>query len=495
MKKARRVVAAMLVFVLTLAMSMTVFGDTKSGYLITVQNEESGHVYEAYQIFAGELSEDGTTLSNIQWGEGISAQGQEALGNAAEYAESLANGTVAAESAAQILAQYLTAPTGVADTNDYGEYSIMVTKAGYYLIKDAEGSQDGTGSAYTANILQVVKNVTITPKADVPSVSKWVKDINDSTDYELTDWQKSADYDLGDTVPFRLVATMPSNVADYASYRLVFHDTLSAGLTFTDEDAYTVMINGAAVTGFTKTIEANADGSKSITFACDDIKALGQEITANTTVEVEYSAVLNSEAVAGAAGNPNEVYLEFSNNPNASGEGDVGQTPEDKVVVFTYNVVINKVDGNNNPLAGAGFTLYKVLVDGTQLTIDRVEISEDQTSFSFGHIDDGVYILSETTTPNGYNSIPDVTFTVVANHGDQTITLDSLTATQTSEGDAILAFGGDVATGVLSSDVVNFSGAVLPSTGGAGTVLIYVVGIVLVLGAAIFLIARKRASK
>lgn len=500
MRKARKIVATMMAFVLTLAMSVTVFAAPKNGtYSVTIKDADKGHTYEAYQVFTGELSEDGKKLSNISWGEGVSEEGQKVLGDAADYAKKLSEAGVSAEAEAAVIGSYLTTATAtVNEAVKSGEkytYVINNLPAGYYLIKDADDSLTGTEGSYTSYILQVVKNVEVEPKADVASVKKFVKDTNDSTG-ETTDWQKTADYDTGDAVPFRLVATLPSNIGDYETFKLVFHDTLSAGLTYADGDDFTAMVGDVVVDGFTKTVAQNDDGSTAITFACDDIKALGQNVAAGTTVAIEYDAVLNENSLIGAQGNPNEVYLEFSNNPNKSGKGDKGETgttPVDKAVVFTYKVVINKVDQDNQPLAGAEFTLSK-LVNGEKIAVASTVVSTEGTTFEFLRLDDGEYVLEETQTPDGYNSIPEVTFTIDADHNEAALSLDSLTAKQTSEGTTLVRFAENLAEGALATDVMNASGATLPSTGGAGTVLIYTVGIILVLGAAIFLITRKRVN-
>lgn len=497
MKKTKKIIAAMMAFILTFAMSVPVFAAPKGKtYSVTIKDADKGHTYEAYQVFSGDLSEDGKKLSNIGWGEGISEEGQKALGDASEYANKLSEEGVSAEAEAAVIGSYLTKATAsVSESQKSGEkytYVIDNLPAGYYLIKDADDSLNGTESAYTSYILQVVKNVEVEPKADVTSVQKFVKDTNDSTG-ETTDWQKTADYDAGDSVPFRLVATLPSNIDDYKTFKLVFHDTLSAGLSYADADDFTAMLGDTVVDGFKKTVTANDDGTTAVTFACDDIKALG-DVKAGATVSIEYNAVLNEKALVGAQGNPNEVYLEFSNNPNKSGEGDTGTTPADKVVVFTYKVVINKVDQDNKPLAGAEFTLSK-LVNGEKVAVASAVVSGDGTTFEFARIDDGEYVLEETVTPDGYNSIPEVNFTVKADHNDAALTLDALSAEQSSEGNTLVRFAENLAEGALATDVMNASGATLPSTGGAGTVVIYTVGIILVLGAAIFLITRKRVKK
>lgn len=250
--------------------------------------------------------------------------------------------------------------------------------------------------------------------------------------------------------------------------------------------------NGFSVSTEIITNEDNEKETK-LTISCDNVKALGA--TNNSKIIVTYDATLNEDAVIGSAGNTNDVYLEYSNNPNQSGEGtpETGKTPEDTVIVFTYKTIVNKVDENNAPLAGAKFELYKILSDNSELLINRVTISEDQTSFTFTGLDDGKYVLKETVTPDGYNTIDDIHFEIMATH---TVGLDSLNG-ETESGIVKINnidFTVDKGEGSYSTDVINNSGATLPETGGIGTKIFYVVGAALVIGAGVLLITRKRMS-
>ena len=225
--------------------------------------------------------------------------------------------------------------------------------AGYYLVQNASV---GNNEAHTNYILQVVKDVTVEPKTSVPTVEKKLKDTNDTTG-ETTGWQDSADYDINDSVPFQLTATLPDNLASYDEYYLELSDTLSTGLTY-NKDAKVYLVNGTEKTDITSSFTIAADGSS---FKINNLKSLNG-VTSSTKVVVEYTATLNPNAVIGSAGNPNTVKLIYSNNPNYTGSGETsptGETPKDKVIVFTYKVVVNKVDQSGNALAGAGFTLYK----------------------------------------------------------------------------------------------------------------------------------------
>ena len=507
MKHIKKLASLLLVLVMVFALATTAFAE-ETTYSITINNSAKDHTYEAYQIFTGDLS--GTTLSNIVWGSGVSEAGQTALGDAAAKAETLKT-EADAKAFAKAVAPYLTTAAGSANTVTDGKYVISGLAAGYYLVKDQDGSLTGDNDSYTEYIIQVVGNVTATPKSDVPEVQKKVKDINDSTDTTKTDWQDSADYDIGDSIPFQLKATLANNVSSYTTYKVVFHDTLSKGLTYNNDAK--VYIDGTETNGFTVTATVNADGTTTLTVSCDDVKALGAGNS--SVITVEYTAKLNENAVLGSAGNPNEVYLEYSNNPNKSekGNNETGETPKDVVIVFTYKTIINKVDSENKPLTGAAFKLEKLIKgkDGaadTWTTVKEFTVDETTTSFTFSGLDDGQYKLTETKTPAGYNTIDPIYFVIEATH-DETAdapTLKTLNAyltdangnkqTEMKDGESVNIDLGtvDLTAGSITTTVVNKSGSELPSTGGIGTTIFYVLGGVLVLAAVVLLVTKKRMS-
>ena len=506
MKHIKKLASLLLVLVMVFALATTAFAE-ETTYSITINNSAKDHTYEAYQIFTGDLS--GTTLSNIVWGSGVSEAGQTALGDAAAKAETLKT-EADAKAFAKAVAPYLTTAAGSANTVTDGKYVISGLAAGYYLVKDQDGSLTGDNDSYTEYIIQVVGNVTATPKSDVPEVQKKVKDINDSTDTTKTDWQDSADYDIGDSIPFQLKATLADNVSSYTTYKVVFHDTLSKGLTYNNDAK--VYIDGTETNGFAVTATVNADGT-TLTVSCDDVKALNA--VSSSAITVEYTAKLNENAVLGSAGNPNEVYLEYSNNPNKSekGNNETGETPKDVVIVFTYKTIINKVDSENKPLTGAAFKLEKLIKgkDGaadTWTTVKEFTVDETTTSFTFSGLDDGQYKLTETKTPAGYNTIDPIYFVIEATH-DETAdapTLKTLNAyltdangnkqTEMKDGESVNIDLGtvDLTAGSITTTVVNKSGSELPSTGGIGTTIFYVLGGVLVLAAVVLLVTNKRMS-
>ena len=388
---------------------------------------------------------------------------------------------------AQIIGANLASASGSVTVTDPDAKNVISNlKPGYYLIKDKDDSLQGQES-YTEFILHVTDDVDANVKADVPSVEKKVKDTNDTTG-ETTGWQDSADYDIGDDVPFQLTATLANNIESYKTYSLKFNDTLSKGLDY-NNDAVIKLGDKDVTSYFTPSYDATA---KTLTFTCDNILAFGA--TNSDKIVVEYTAKLNENAVIGAAGNPNTVYLDFSNNPNNGGEGDRGKTPEDKVIVFTYKLTVNKVDKENKPLTGAEFSLFKK-VNGKEELVEVKKIlstNAEGTVFGFTGLDDGTYVLRETKTPDGYNSIEDQTFTISAKHDENSDDPKLTALTGDVASGSIINLGVMLEKGELSTDVVNNKGSVLPSTGGAGRVAIYVIGAILVIGGGIVLVTKKR---
>ncbi|MGM9579318.1 MAG: isopeptide-forming domain-containing fimbrial protein [Evtepia sp.] len=477
---------ASLVLALALALVLAVPAMAANTYSITINNSATGHTYEAYQIFTGDLATNeagNKVLSNIVWGSGISEAGKTALGDAATKAETLKT-EADAKAFAKEVAPYLTTAAGSANTVTDGKYVISGLAAGYYLVKDKDGSVTGEGDAYTEYIIKVVGNVTADPKSDVPEVEKKVKDTNDSTG-ETSGWQDSADYDIGDSVPFQLTATLADNVSAYTTYKIVFHDTLSAGLTYNNDAKVT--FNGTDVTSYFTITETNG----TLTITCDNVKAFSA--TNSSVITVEYTATLDDDAVLGSVGNPNEVYLEYSNNPNKSeaGNNETGNTPKDVVVVFSYKVIVNKVDSDNEPLTGAEFTLEKYNKETDKWETITVVKNDEGTTFTFSGLDDGNYRLTETKTPAGYNTIDPIEFTVTAGH-DVLSDNPALTSLSGNVTTGEITFTSDTTEGSLTTNVVNQSGATLPETGGIGTTIFYVLGAVLVVGAGVVLVTKKR---
>lgn len=560
MKQTKKVMSLLLTLIVALTMSMPAFagennasegaGDTQT-FTITAPNDDRG--YDVYQIFTGDLHEG--VLSNIAWGQnGTGSQGaavdQATLDNLVAV-----NSKSDSEKASEIQ-KYVNFGANAFGTVSSGS-DLSNVPAGYYLIKDKghkDGSSLGEGEAYSLFIVQVAGNVTITPKVGVPSVDKKIVEGGNKV--------ATNEASIGDTVNYEITGTLPSRFDDYKEYFYTFTDTLSKGLTL-DSDSIAVTVNGVDVTKYfyKNASEYDETNGTTLTVGIQDIKVLNniEAVTVNTDSKVvlTYSATLNEHAVVGGtAGNPNDVKLSCSNDPNNSGTGTpgnppenpgkpepthpAGDTPKSEVTTFTTSLTILKTTDKNVTLPGVEFTLagdgvnialvttekfaaadngeYWKLKNGTYTTTapttadDETDNSADYDSTTqkyskttevtpkgagktetnvVGVIDDGGhvtfsglgagdYTLTETVTPAGYNSISPISFTISFNAADKSFSSDN---------DAIALDGG---LNTFNTTIINKQGSLLPSTGGMGTTIFYVVGGILVAGAAVLLVVKRR---
>lgn len=452
MKKMKKVMALLLSLVMVLAMSIATFateGSTGSSntYTITIENSEKGHVYEAYQIFTGDLNEG--VLSNIKWGNGVDATGQTYFGSAADKAKALDTAEAAKGFAKELETKKYLA-TSKSSTEAQGPYTISELAAGYYLVKDKANSLTGKDDYYTAYIMKVVENVTATPKGTKPTVDKQVQDEKADAEAgsDAEGWGESADHAINESFKFKLIAKLPvsENYKDYKEYAVTFNDTMSNGVTF--ESIESVTVDGVKINSSKYNCTAavgQAGGKWALTI--DDLKAIeGVDLTDGAEVVVIYNAHLNENAKvnkeSGNTENKNGVYLEYSNNPNVGGEGSRGKTPEDFVWVFTYGVDNTKVNEKEEPFAGAGFRLYKgenevKLIKDNELDAYRPvkgeEVGEEMFSasgtgkFNIVGLDAGTYTLLETTTPSGYNTCEPITVIISATHTENKEGTDATT--------------------------------------------------------------------
>ena len=498
MKLFKKLASFILAFAMVMASAMPSVVMAVDNYTITITPTTSDHTYEAYQIFEGKLSND--KLSDIKWGNAITEEGKTALLNeynakdAADLAEKLSKFASKSEQIkafAKKVSQYLQNPTSAKAEGNTA--TITVDKAGYYLIKDQDNSLGENDETYTEFILKVVKNQTVAPKSNKPTSEKKVKDINDSEGTTMTDWQDSADWDIGDKVPFQLKGTVAADYDNYKVYKMTFHDHESKGLTF-NKDSVKVYVDGKQVTDTSK-YEVVTEGLKDgctfeVKFA--DLKQISS-VKAGSVITVEYESELNENAVIGSEGNPNTMHMEFSNNPNNEQGGETGKTPDDKVIVFTYKTIINKVDPDGQPLKGAEFKLEKKV--GEEWVEKAVVKNDAGTTFTFKGLDDGVYRLTETVTPEGYNTMnPNpLEFTISATHEETAVEPKLLTLSgNPKSGD--VTFDSSLENGTLTTNIVNKSGSSLPETGGMGTTVLYAAGTLMILAAAAFLVMKKKAE-
>lgn len=496
-------------------------------HTVTITPAKSDHTYEAYQIFTGNLGADGS-LGNVVWGSGIdqsklAAEGTDALikgKDAASVSQALATSSNSADAKA-----YATAFSGVlsathTDSGEFsstgnGSYTISGLSDGYYLIQDKAGTLNGKNDAYTSFILQIIgKDVIVAPKSTQPTVDKKIQDETDDAETGATNgWGNTADHDINESFQFKLDATIPAeaNLADYKTYEVKFNDTMSKGVTF--ESIASVKVNGndgtaakswtLSTSDYTKS-DITTDGTtgeQSWSLTINDVIAEceGIKIAQGFTVEVIYNAHLNEKATinsaTGTTDNMNSVNLEYSNNPNAAG---LGKTEDKTVYAFTFGItnkkVIDSVGGEALP--DAGFKLYtdedctkeyKLVKDDTLNayrpatdgeTAVEMKSAADGT-FPIKGLDAGTYYLKETTTPKGYTTAAVKTITIKATHS-------------ISDGQPNVVLSSD---STLDNKIVDKKGSTLPSTGGMGTVLLYVAGIaVFVLAGATLVMALRRRN-
>lgn len=501
----------------------------------------------AFQIFTAKVSGESVVVTG--WGDGIDLNALSTAITTSNLSSDFTgvnfeNTEASAQKVADIVSGYTGNDATKAETfaklaaqSKQGEGTAAVgnviegLNTGYYIVIDTAAASNGNYTSFTLGMLTVVtgENATATVKRDFPSFDKQIGDINDTTDVKDTyTFNEAADHDMGDAVPFKLIASVPSNIAKYDTYKMIFHDDLqkdvftfnsgsvkvkyyasSSDTTGTDvTESFTV--NTADLAENDKFDKSHTDGTEDFTVTCNDIKKIGNiTLSSEGHFEIQYTATLTTDAKMGAEGNWNGAYLEYSNNPNVSGTGDTnntGKSPTDYCVAFTYQTVIDKIDGiTKAPLAGAEFTLEKKLEDGSKKKIDVVTAVEG-TRFMFNGLDDGTYVLTETKVPNKYNGIEPITFTISATE-DQTDGSEALTSL-TADGGARATFAtgkvyltdgttdpSSADNGSVKTTIENLKGSTLPSTGGIGTTMFYVGGGVLVAGAGVILITKKRAKK
>lgn len=531
MKRIKKLASILLAMVMVLGMTMTTFAAGTDPVPSPGEGAPSTPAttkYELFQIFVGDYDTTGK-LSNVKWGmNGAGTADKIVPETTLEELQKLAASTDDVAKLAEITKYVNLSSTAYKGLNEQptpvtvegkNGYQYTDLPSGYYLIRGSAPNTDGTES-YTLYVVQVIGDgadntggvadagtgtLTFFPKSDgVPTPDKKVQDKNDTTG-ETSDWQSSADYDIGDSIAYQLSAELPdaNTMGAYKEYKLVFHDVFSDGLTYDENTGVTVKVGETTITTGYEAVY-NED-TRELTVTFNDVKVAPVNAAGGETIYVEYQATLNEAAKVGIEGNINTFTLEYSNNPNRTGDGEgepgTETTPPKTAVVFTFETIVNKVDEAGGALEGAEFTLAKLSSDGAWKDLKTIS---GVTTFNFSGLDDGRYRLTESKTPAGYNTIVPVYFEIVATHtpdnglGGNEGALTELNVYATDEngvkltGENVTVFNVQLTPGTATTDIENRQGSLLPSTGGIGTTIFYVVGGILVAAAGILLVTKRR---
>ncbi len=597
MKKLLAILAATAVLASATLVTTSTIAMTADAVTVTITNAVDGESvkqsYEFYQIFAGTVVKSASgnvgigKMTDIVWGSAISDGSGfiSDLRSAFTESEEFDNCETAAAVAAVIeeftaeqidelavaIADYMTkkevtatTTTTTTTTTSGNVITADISSSGYYLIVDkSESENSGLGDEekdeydISKHMLAVINaddtTMKIITKNEKPSLVKKVcensvtKDSEDFTDLSYQDdtgYNDIADYCIGDKVPFKLYATLPTTFDGFETYYLCFHDKLANGFTF-DSSSVEVTLRVGEPGNYTDYPISSDYNNYTVSEPLDDCTfdvafndILKIDLPSTTSWEevaaagaeiiVSYDATLTEDAVIGLSGQENQACLEYSNNANheATGEnGYTGFTPWDKVIVFTYELDINKVSSADlSLLSGAQFMLqnskgeYAVLdpvsddkdVDEYKLTEWTSDSSSGTTIETTGvtvkikGLDDGTYSLIEKEAPSGYDKAGPWELTIASDHdritggnqngqkewsGSADEALVSLTLT-VDDGDSV---EGNISDGYVTATIENRSDVDLPTTGGIGTTIFYVAGGVLVVGAGVLLISRKRS--
>lgn len=524
MKKAiKKLLAALLAVAMLCAMAIPAFAYNPGE---TEENLNGTHGYSAFQIFKGVISKDNPTLSGVDWGQNITepdiflanlkndptigekfetaATAQDVLAVISQWSNSDDNSIAFARVVCSYLYPNADAKPEPVITDHTG--GINIPKSGYYLIVDTTYFNPGDyyhayNSFFLLNVPQVPYVVPINRKVVKPTVEKEVYDNQDGANE--AGFGSSADHAINEEFQFKLTATLPASPDRaydyYDEYMVTFCDTLSAGITFDRWDTVVINNGGADIPIPAENYYSDAS-NQDLTLSIEDVKtcAPGLNLNNGATITVTYTAHLNENATVNTEGgsnttdNKNSVYLIYSNNPRSSAFFD--RTPESAVCVYTYqlnNTKYHDEANSGNELEGAGFKLYsdadcknevELYQDGefyypikNATGKEAVEMkSAANGQFNVKGLDAGTYYLKETTPPKDYNACADKKIVISATHTEYNVNLSGESN--------------------LNNKIINkkAGGITLPSTGGIGTTIFYVVGGGLMVAAIVLLVTKKR---
>ena len=481
----KKLFAVLLALTLVLSMGTMAFaeGETTPTGKISITNAIIGEDYTIYEMFKftpveGNVAQGRYSYADPKWetfistGEGKNYLEFNADNGTIEWIGKTVeeNGnTVADPVEVAALAKEAVAfakNNGINGTTQNAESATVeftTLELGYYAIDTSLGticSLTNTNSVFTA----VEKNNGAT-------IDKKIVENND-----LVDANNVA---IGDTVNYKSKIVAGKGTVNY-----VVHDTFSNGLTF-NENSVVVTYKGAELSeGEDADYVLKTEGTCGCTFEIDFTDAFETRLSEKDEIFVTYSATLNGNANVGSTGNPNEIYLEY---------GKSQKTTKDTVVTYTTKLSIDKVDAQGVALPGAGFTLYKNEVKPENKVGDEIT---GVTTFEWNGLEAGKYVLVESTVPEGYNTADNIEFTITwkAPTDENGDVIEITTGTEKAEWSDDSEKVDLTDAGTFEGTVVNNTGALLPETGGIGTTIFYIVGITLMLGAAIILISKKRMA-
>ena len=530
---------------------------------ITQNASNGATKFKAYQIFKADVvDEAGKTdkvVSNVKWAfDDTSTQNAIIAAIKADSKYATSDSKLPDKTTAQDVADWLTAnitktdkttvvgkddllnqiasivkdkvsPTG----NSFAAGSAFVAPStGYYLFLtdvDSIGTKENFSEKKqtgTSPIFAVVGDsaVTVTEKTKIPTVEKKVRD-----DKPRSNWADKADSQMDQPVHYQLTGTVAANIDTFNTYYYEFHDELSAGLT-ADENTIAVTIDGATVAAadnYTAKVEDTRDQSGDVTgqvltVSFTDLKAAAQSVnktlTKDSKVLVTYTAKLDptkaKNVKVGGEGNPNSVKLIYSNNPMSDGKGE---SVPDTVRDYTYALKLVKEDSaaGATKLKGVKFTIQstnpddsgeggtskgKYVQENGSLGNDANEFETDENGeISVKGLDAGTYTVKETHTLDGYNTLPDFTFTISTAEGDLNKTEEqatTLTVKTRKDGTDLVEVNGSAENGTVNLTVKNKKGSGLPLTGLNGVTFTWIAGgAVLCIGVAHLIRSRKQAEE